>query len=68
MELARQIIEQLEASGASERIHVVFGGIIPPNDIHRLEELGVKRVFTPSDYELIDIMESIADVIDPSGS
>jgi hypothetical protein len=26
--------------------------------------MGVKRVFTPSDYELIDIMEQIVDVIE----
>jgi hypothetical protein len=26
--------------------------------------MGVKRVFTPSDYELIDVMSSFVDVIE----
>jgi hypothetical protein len=29
-----------------------------------LQALGVERVFTPSDYQLIDIMESIADLVE----
>jgi (2R)-ethylmalonyl-CoA mutase len=64
IELARQILAQLDAFGARDRIALVFGGIIPPDDIHTLEEMGVKRVFTPADYELIDIMEQIVDVIE----
>jgi ethylmalonyl-CoA mutase len=64
VELARQILELLDSYGARDRIKVVFGGIIPPDDIPVLHELGVARVFTPSDYELIDIMESIADIIE----
>lgn len=62
MELARQIVEGLEANEASD-VQVVFGGIIPPTDFDKLTDIGVKRVFTPSDYELIDIMEAIVDVI-----
>jgi hypothetical protein len=30
--------------------------------------MGVKKVFTPSDYELMDIMESLADVIEANSS
>ena len=64
VELAEQLFEQLERYGASGRIDVVFGGIIPPDDFEKLTKLGVKRIFTPSDYELIDIMESIIEVIE----
>jgi ethylmalonyl-CoA mutase len=64
VELARQIIQLLDEYGARNRIAVVIGGIIPPDDVPRLKELGVERVFTPSDYELIDIMESISDVVE----
>ena len=64
VELAEQLFEQLAKYGAAQRIAVVFGGIIPPDDFGKLEAIGVRRVFTPSDYELIDIMESIVDVIE----
>ena len=64
VELAEQLFEQLDKYGASQRIAVVFGGIIPPGDFEKLRAIGVRRVFTPSDYELIDIMESIVGVIE----
>ncbi len=64
VELARQIFDKLDEYGAKGRISVVVGGIIPPADADVLRKLGVERVFTPSDYELIDIMESFVDVID----
>jgi (2R)-ethylmalonyl-CoA mutase len=64
LELAEQIFDQLREHGAVDRIAVVVGGIIPPADVAKLTALGVQRVFTPSDYELIDIMESIVDVIE----
>jgi ethylmalonyl-CoA mutase len=64
IELAEQIVEKLGGYGAQERIDVVFGGIIPRSDFEKLAALGVRRVFTPADYELIDIMESIVELIE----
>jgi (2R)-ethylmalonyl-CoA mutase len=66
VELAGQIRGCLEALGAERRVKVVFGGIIPKGDVPKLEALGVARVFTPSDFELVDIMDAIADVIERS--
>ena len=63
VELARQIAAGLERHDASD-IRIVFGGIIPAGDVPDLEAVGVERVFTPGDYELIDIMEAITDVIE----
>ena len=62
LELAQQIVDGLAAHGASD-VHVVFGGIIPPADIATLTDIGIARVYTPSDYDVIDIMESMVDVI-----
>jgi (2R)-ethylmalonyl-CoA mutase len=62
--LARQLLERLDAYGARDRISLVLGGIVPPDDVRTLQEMGVKRVFTPSDFELIDVMSSIVDVIE----
>lgn len=64
VELARQILALLDEHGARERIALVIGGIIPPDDVPALTEMGVERIFTPADYELIDIMESISDVVE----
>jgi (2R)-ethylmalonyl-CoA mutase len=64
LELADQIFEELRAHGSDDQIAVVFGGIIPPPDIPKLEGAGVRKVFTPSDYDLIDIMESITEIIE----
>ncbi|MFN8152100.1 MAG: protein meaA [Solirubrobacterales bacterium] len=64
VELAGRIMELLKEAGAEDRIALVIGGIIPPTDFEPLMELGVKRVFTPSDYQLIDIMEAIAEIVE----
>lgn len=62
--LSEQLLERLDAYGARDRIGLVVGGIVPPDDIVTLKDMGVKRVFTPSDYELIDVMTSMVDVIE----
>jgi (2R)-ethylmalonyl-CoA mutase len=65
VELAQQITDGLAKHDAAH-IHLVVGGIIPAGDVQKLEAAGVARVYTPSDYEIIDIMESITDVIESS--
>jgi ethylmalonyl-CoA mutase len=42
---------------------VVVGGIIPEEDRHVLRQLGVKRVFTPKDYRLNELMRDIAGLV-----
>jgi (2R)-ethylmalonyl-CoA mutase len=67
LELAEQIMEGLREHRAT-RVKVVFGGIIPLTDFEKLFAKGVKKVFTPSDYSLIDIMESIVSVLEEEGA
>jgi (2R)-ethylmalonyl-CoA mutase len=64
LELADQILAALAAAGAGGDIPVVFGGIIPPADAAALRARGIRKVFTPSDYELADVMEKMMDVIE----
>src|SRR5690606_27755158 len=64
VELAQQIFDKLAEYDATDRTDVVFGGIIPRGDFDKLAATGVKRVFTPADYELIDIMESIVELVE----
>jgi (2R)-ethylmalonyl-CoA mutase len=64
LELAEQVMDRLTEYDAKGRVQVVFGGIIPKGDFDKLAAIGVQRVFTPSDYELIDIMESIVELLE----
>jgi len=63
LEIARAVREQLGAEGVGEGIPVVMGGIIPESDVGALDALGVKAVFTPKDFDLMDVMDRILDVI-----
>ncbi len=62
-ELTEEVFRKLKEFSAEE-IPVVIGGIIPQTDFEKLYALGVKRIFTPSDYQLIEIMEKIMDIIE----
>ena len=60
----REIMSELRAAGAEANVRVVMGGIIPSTDLPKLEAIGVARVFTPSDYDVMDIMEAIVDLLE----
>jgi len=45
-------------------VPVVVGGIIPDEDAERLRAAGVKRVYTPKDFDLGRIMGEIVDVVE----
>ncbi len=66
LELAEQLMTELEAAGAADEIAVVFGGIIPREDMPTLEGLGIKRVFTPSDFDLVDLMGELLKLVEES--
>jgi (2R)-ethylmalonyl-CoA mutase len=62
MELVAQILEALARDGGGD-IPVVVGGIIPRGDFERLREMGVRDVFTPADFALIDILGRLFDTL-----
>ncbi|MEE2731875.1 MAG: protein meaA [Pseudomonadota bacterium] len=62
-EIIDQLMSELEKEGAREAIPVVLGGIIPQTDIPALREKGIQQVFTPKDYDLMDIMNTIMDIV-----
>jgi methylmalonyl-CoA mutase C-terminal domain/subunit len=55
MTLFAKVVELLQSKGATD-VLVFGGGIIPEEDIAKLSELGVARVFTPgaSTQEIVD--------------
>lgn len=44
-------------------VPVILGGIIPENDISCMCDAGVKRVYTPKDFDLNKIMMDIANIV-----
>jgi (2R)-ethylmalonyl-CoA mutase len=64
MPLIAEVIEKLRVAGLGH-IPIVAGGIIPPDDIARLLQLGVARIYTPKDFELNRIMADIIAMADP---
>ncbi len=62
-EIIDQLFAELDANNASQAIPVILGGIIPAPDFASLKEKGVKRIFTPKDFDLMAVMNEIMDVI-----
>jgi ethylmalonyl-CoA mutase len=60
--LVRDVLHGLAAVGVS--VPVVVGGIIPDEDAEELRRAGVKRVYTPKDFDLTRLMDEIVDVIE----
>jgi (2R)-ethylmalonyl-CoA mutase len=61
VELAGAVVDELRARGGGD-IAVVIGGTVPVADHAALQALGIKRVFTPSDYKLVDIVGELLDL------
>jgi (2R)-ethylmalonyl-CoA mutase len=60
--LVVEVLERLRRAGLAG-LPVVVGGIIPEDDAARLRDAGVKRVYTPKDFDLTRIMGEIVDVV-----
>jgi (2R)-ethylmalonyl-CoA mutase len=58
-----EVLARLEAEGLGN-IPVVVGGIIPPTDAADLMALGVARVFTPKDFQLVKVMAKIVGLLE----
>ncbi|MDH5657630.1 MAG: protein meaA [Spirochaetia bacterium] len=62
MEFADRISKKLKSE--SMNLPVIFGGIIPKSDIKKLKGIGIAGVFTPSDFQIMKIMEQILEIIE----
>ena len=60
--LIREVMQRLRAAGLT--VPVVAGGIIPPEDVHVLKQLGVAAVYTPKDFDLNRIMDDLVTLIE----
>jgi len=60
MEIIPELVKLSKEKGLN--IPIIAGGIIPESDKEILLQLGIKRVYTPKDFDLNRIMAEIADV------
>jgi ethylmalonyl-CoA mutase len=65
--LCTTVLSELAARGAGD-IPVVVGGIVPTGDRMTLLSQGVKRVFTPSDFRLVEVVSGLLDVMQAAQS
>ncbi|WP_300390719.1 protein meaA [Henriciella sp.] len=63
LDLVRDTIAELRKAGL-ENVPLVVGGIIPPEDERALKQMGVRRVYTPKDFMITDIMSDVVDVVE----
>jgi ethylmalonyl-CoA mutase len=61
--LVKDVVRRMKNAGL-DRIPVVVGGIIPPEDAQALQETGVAAVYTPKDFDLNRIMAEIVRIVD----
>jgi (2R)-ethylmalonyl-CoA mutase len=62
LDLVKEIVGLLRARGLDTP--VVVGGIIPDQDAMALRQMGVRRVYTPKDYRITQIMGDIVRVVE----
>ncbi|HEX2688000.1 MAG TPA: methylmalonyl-CoA mutase family protein [Kofleriaceae bacterium] len=61
LELTAAVMAELRARGAAD-VPVVIGGVVPARDHAELTRIGVRRIFTPSDYQLSEIVGALIDL------
>jgi (2R)-ethylmalonyl-CoA mutase len=65
--LVLDVLDRLRKAGLEE-LPLAVGGIIPEEDAERLRGAGVRRVYTPKDFDLTRIMGEIADLVEESAA
>lgn len=60
--LARNLFKSLKEVGLRD-LPVVVGGIVPPEDISKLRELGVRDVFIPGTF-MTEIVSRLKEILD----
>lgn len=62
LDLMPEIVRNMKKRGLAD-IPLVVGGIIPEADMEKMYHAGVKKIYTPKDFNLNDIMNGIVDVV-----
>ncbi len=63
LDLVRETLAEMQKAGL-ESTPLVVGGIIPFEDEQALRQMGVRRVYTPKDFKITEIMDDVVDVVE----
>ena len=63
LDLVRETLAEMQQQGL-DTIPLVVGGIIPIEDEQALRQMGVRRVYTPKDFKITEIMDDVVDVVE----
>ena len=62
LDLIPEMVKNMKKRGLAD-IPLVVGGIIPEADMKKMYHAGVKKIYTPKDFNLNEIMSGIVDVV-----
>ncbi|MEO1189305.1 MAG: methylmalonyl-CoA mutase family protein, partial [Pseudomonadota bacterium] len=63
LDLVRETLAEMQKAGLDDT-PLVVGGIIPFEDEQALRQMGVRRVYTPKDFQITEIMDDVVDVVE----
>ena len=63
LDLVRETLAEMRSAGL-DQVPLVVGGIIPYEDEQSLRQMGVRRVYTPKDFKITEIMDDVVDVVE----
>lgn len=63
LDLVRDVVGRMRDAGLGD-IPVVVGGIIPPEDEQALLQFGVRKIYTPKDFKITEIMGDIVGILE----
>jgi len=65
LDLVRETLAEMQKAGL-ETVPLVVGGIIPFEDEQALRQMGVRRVYTPKDFQITEIIDDVVSVVEAS--
>lgn len=63
LDLVRETLAEMQKAGL-DQTPLVVGGIIPFEDEQALRQMGVRRVYTPKDFQITNIMDDVVDLVE----
>ena len=67
LEILEDLTNLLKAKNMT-KIPVIVGGIIPERDFEIIRKMGIKKVYTPKDYDLNTIISDMSDFVEHSAA
>ncbi len=63
LDLVRETLAEMQKAGL-DKTPLVVGGIVPFEDEQALCQMGVRRVYTPKDFQITNIMDDVVDLVE----